>query len=63
MTINRPNQSNMQFTWQAIFWRLLLTLLLLLLLASSGLTVFNTATTRPDAHIVPPLTQGVEMGR
>ncbi len=61
--INNSNQStvaNIQFTWQAILWRLVLTGLLLLFLAGFGLTIFNTMTTRPGAHVLPPLTQEVE---
>ncbi len=57
---NQPAAVNIRFTWQAILWRLLLTGLLLLFLAGSGLTIFSTATTRPDAHVLPPLTQEVE---
>lgn len=62
-TVDHPNQTsvvNLQFTWQAILWRLLLTLLLLLLLAGSGLTVFSNVTVRPDTHVLPTLTQEAE---
>ncbi len=58
---NQPAAANIRFTWQDILWRLLLTGLLLLFLAGSGLTtIFSTATTRPDAHVLTPLTQEIE---
>lgn len=61
--INNSNQStavNIRFTWQAILWRLLLTGLLLLVLAGSGLTIFSTATTRPDTQVLPQLTHRLD---
>ena len=47
---------NIQVTWQSLLWRLVLTGLLLLLLASSGVTIFQNATSRPDARVLPTLT-------
>jgi hypothetical protein len=56
--INHSNQTltNIQFTWQSILWRLVLTALLLLILAGSGMTIFSKVTTRPDAQVLPTLT-------
>ena len=52
------NQSNVdiQFTWQAIVWRLLLTILLLLVLAGSSLTIFNRVTTNANTRVLPIFT-------
>ncbi len=47
--INNSNYDNLQLTWQAILWRLLLTGLLLLILATSGMTIFSTAKSSPNA--------------
>ena len=53
--VNNLNQPSIVLTWQSLFWRLLLTVLLLLFLAGSGVTIFNTVTTRPDARVLPAL--------
>ena len=58
--INNSNDMNIQFTWQALLWRLLLTLLLLLALAGPGLTIFEIMTTRSDTRALPELTQQAE---
>jgi len=58
--LNTPNHGKIQFTWQDMLWRLLVTLLLLLFLAGFGLTVFNTVTNQPDTQVLPTLPQGVE---
>jgi hypothetical protein len=61
--INKQNQldiAHIRFTWQALLWRLLLTGLILLLLAGSRLTIFNSATSRPDTHVLPPASQAIE---
>lgn len=57
------NNSTIQFTWQALLWRLLLTLLLLLALAGPGLTLFRSVTSRSGAQALPTLGQDVEGGR
>jgi hypothetical protein len=51
-----PHKNNFHLTRQAIIWRLALTILLLLFLAGSGLTIFKSATTRPEASVLPTLT-------
>jgi len=43
-------------TWQALTWRLILTLLLLLFLAGPGLTAFNSVTTASSANTLPAVT-------
>lgn len=43
-------------TWQALTWRLLLTILLLLTLISAGLPIFRTITTLPNTQVLPTLT-------
>lgn len=61
--INNPYQApaaNIQVTWKAMLWRLLLTALLLLTLLGSNLTIFRSVTTQPDAHVLPTLTQETE---
>ena len=55
--VNSPNKTNIHFTWQALLWRLLLTLLLLLALAGPGLTLFKAITSRPGTRALPALTQ------
>ena len=55
--IKAPDQSNIQFRWQAIFWRLLVTLLLLLALADFGLTTFDRITSNPGTQVLPTLSQ------
>jgi hypothetical protein len=63
--INNTN-SSVQFNWQAILWRLLLTLFLLLALAGPGLTVFKSVISRPGARALPGLVQegdgGIDAG-
>jgi hypothetical protein len=59
--INNPNQSDLQFTWQAILWRLLVTLLLLLALAGPGLNAFRIITALPKTETLPAFTQEVEI--
>jgi hypothetical protein len=54
--IQPTNQDITYFTWRAIFWRVLVTLLLLFFLAGFGLTIFNSATTQPDTHVLPTFT-------
>lgn len=60
--IKHPNQDEIQFTWQAIIWRLLLTALLLLMLAGSGLTLFNPTTPHPNNHTLTILPQTIDTG-
>jgi hypothetical protein len=61
--LNSPNNPTVQFTWQALLWRLLLTLLLLSALAGPGLTLFRSATNRSETRALPNLSQEVEGGR
>jgi len=65
--IDHSNQSamtNIQFTWQAIFWRLLVTVLLLLALAGPGLTIFRAVTAKPDTPVLPTAPpQTIEAGK
>ena len=49
------NKNNFYLSWQAIIWRLALTILLLLLLAGSGFTIFKSVTTRPEASVLPAI--------
>ena len=58
---NRSSTANVQFTWQDLLWRLVLTGLLLLLLGLSSLTIFGSITTRSNTQVLP-LTQEVESG-
>jgi len=60
---NQPVVTTVQLSWQAIFWRLLITLLLLLALAGPGLTIFSTVTAKPETQILPPVAQDVEPGK
>jgi hypothetical protein len=61
--INNSNQANIPlFTWQALLWRLLLTVLLLLALAGPGLTLFRHVTSRAGARALPALHQPIETG-
>jgi hypothetical protein len=53
--VKNPETPQPQFSWQAIGWRLILTLLLLAVLAGSTLTVFGSATTSPDSRVLPTL--------
>ena len=52
--IKNPD-SSIEFKWQALLWRLLLTLLLLLALAGPGLTFFKSVTSRPGTRALPGL--------
>jgi hypothetical protein len=61
--INNPDQSNVYLTWQAILWRLLLTLLLLLALAGPGLNLFSGITASSETQTRPSFTQEVKAGR
>jgi hypothetical protein len=61
--LNRSNSSTIQFTWQALLWRLLLTLLLLLALAGPGPTIFRNMTNRTERTTLPGLSQGAEDSR
>lgn len=53
--VNNPETPQPQFSWQAIGWRLILTLLLLAMLAGSSLTIFGRVTTSPDSRVLPTL--------
>lgn len=61
--VNTAKQGDIQFTWQSIFWRLVVTILLLLALAGFGATTFGQLTTQPNAQVLPPLPQQVEISR
>lgn len=56
--INTTDPSNFQLTWQAMLWRLLVTILLLLALAGFGLTHLDSASPHPQNQGLPPVTQG-----
>jgi hypothetical protein len=60
---NQPAATTVQLSWQAIFWRLLITLLLLLALAGPGLTIFSTVTAKPDAQVLPTFTRDIKLGK
>jgi hypothetical protein len=60
--LNSPNNVTVQLTWQALLWRLLLTLLLLLALAGPGLTLFRSVTSRSGTQTLPRLGQQAEDG-
>ncbi len=53
--LNQANQHHFQFTWQALLWRLLLTMLLLLILAGPGLTAFTAVTTDAGTCALPTI--------
>jgi hypothetical protein len=57
------NHTAVQLSWQALLWRLLLTLLLLLALAGPGLTLFRNVTNRSGTRALPTLGQEAEDGR
>jgi hypothetical protein len=61
--VNTSKQNDIQFTWQSIFWRLVVTILLLLALAGFGATILGQLTAQPNAQVLPPLPQQVEIGR
>ncbi len=50
---NQLSMAHLQLTWQALLWRLLLTMFLLLVLAGPGLTAFTTVTTNPGTCALP----------
>jgi hypothetical protein len=52
-----PNLSDQgDITWQAVFWRLVLTAIILFVIAGSGLTIFSSIIGRPDAQVLPTAT-------
>ena len=55
--LNSSNNSTIEFTWQALLWRLLLTLLLLLALAGPGLTLFRSVTNHSGTKVLPGLSR------
>jgi hypothetical protein len=57
ITTTRTDQTGFQLTWQALMWRLLVTILLLLALAGFGLTRLDSITSQPDTHVLPVLSQ------
>lgn len=57
------SKQNFQPTWQAIGWRLLLTLLLLLLLLGFGVSIFNAVTTEPNAQVLPAFSPETAISR
>lgn len=60
-----PNDATnlaVNFTWQSLLWRLLLTLLLLLALAGPGLTLFERVTSQTNVPITSPLNYPGEDG-
>jgi hypothetical protein len=61
--INSPNQSNLQMTWQALLWRVLLTLFLLTALAGRGLNLFSAFTPPSDTQTIPTFSQEIQRGR
>ena len=61
--INHPDQSKFYLTWQAIVWRLLLTLLLLVALAGSGLNLLSAISTPTETQQLPGFPQEIEVGR
>jgi hypothetical protein len=58
--LNHSDNPTFQLTWQALLWRLLLTLLLLLALAGPGLTLFRSVTSRSSTQTLPRLSQQAE---
>ncbi len=53
--VNSPQQTNVNFTWQALLWRLLLTGLLLLALTGPGLSLFGQVTASSENNSRPAL--------
>jgi hypothetical protein len=52
-----PNLSDQgNITWQAVFWRLVLTAIILFVIAGSGLTIFSSIIGRPEAQVLPTTT-------
>lgn len=60
--LNSSDNPTFHLTWQALLWRLLLTLLLLLALAGPGLTLFRSVTSRSTTQTLPRLSQQAEEG-
>ncbi len=58
--VNASNQTNLQLTWQSIFWRVVVTVLLLLALAGSGLKGFDTVTSSSETQVLP-LSSSIEI--
>ncbi len=56
------NHTVVELSWQALLWRLLLTLLLLLALAGPGLTLFRSVTNRSGSRTLPALSQEAKEG-
>ena len=57
MITTSTDQTGFQLTWQALMWRLLVTILLLLALAGFGLTRLDSITSRADTQVLPTLSQ------
>ena len=52
-----PNPADQgTITWQAVFWRLVLTGIILFVIAGSGLTIFSSLIGRPEAQVLPTAT-------
>lgn len=51
--VHKSSQLVPLITWQAILWRVLLTVILLLILAGPGLVAFEAETHSPTARAVP----------
>ncbi len=56
------NRTVVELSWQALLWRLLLTLLLLLALAGPGLTLFRSVTSRTGTRTLPAVSQESKQG-
>lgn len=61
LMINKTNHNTI--TWQAMLWRLLLTILLLLVLFGSSLQVFNPTTSSANPHALPNIPYQTTVGR
>lgn len=61
--LNSSNNSTIENTWQALLWRLLLTLLLLLALAGPGLTLFRSVTNHSGTKALPGLSREADDSR
>lgn len=53
--IETTDQGKIQFTWQAMLWRLVLTGSILVALANSGSVLFDSVTERTGAETLPIL--------
>ena len=51
--VDSQQQTSIEFSWQALVWRVLLTALLLAVLAGSTLTVFSHNDSTPDPSALP----------